>query len=196
MQTLVFAVAALWLVVLVQFVVIYALARQVGVLFERVAPAGAMISNAGPEVGARAPDLALPNLNGAGFSLGAVQERGRLVFFLSPSCPVCKALLPALRSLRSDERRRLEVILASDGREALHRRLIDAEGLGGFPYTLSSELGMAFRIAKLPFAVLIGPDGTIRAKGLVNNREQLESLLTASETGVPSLQALAALTAA
>jgi methylamine dehydrogenase accessory protein MauD len=57
-----------------------------------------------------------------------------------------------------------------------------------FPYVLSTDLGMAFRISKLPYAVVVGPAGLISAKGLVNNREQIESLLIAQEMGVASLQ--------
>ena len=97
-----------------------------------------------------------------------------------------------LKSIRTDEAGWLDVILASDGREALHRRLVEAEALQAFPYVLSSELGMSFRVSKLPFAVLIDQNGTVRAKGLVNSREQLESLFTASETGIPSYQAAVA----
>ena len=51
---------------------------------------------------------------------------------------------------------------------------------------------MAFKVAKLPFAVLIDGAGAIRAKGLVNTREQLESLFNAAELGRPSIQSLAA----
>ena len=47
---------------------------------------------------------------------------------------------------------------------------------------------MKFQISKLPYAVLIDESGTIRAKGLVNSREQLESLFTAKELGVASVQ--------
>jgi hypothetical protein len=36
--------------------------------------------------------------------------------------------------------------------------------------------------------VLIGEDGVVKAKGLVNNREQLESLFSAKELGVTSVQ--------
>jgi hypothetical protein len=36
--------------------------------------------------------------------------------------------------------------------------------------------------------VLIGKDTTLVAQGLVNNREHLESLLYADETGIPSIQ--------
>ncbi|MTH78029.1 redoxin domain-containing protein [Paracoccus aestuariivivens] len=195
MEIMTFALIALWVVVLVQLALTYVLARQIGILFERVSPVGAMISGSGPELGSKVPELALPNLNGSGFVLGNAAGKSQLVFFLSTTCPICKALLPALASIRDDEKPWLDVILASDGREALHRRLIEDQKLQGFPYVLSSELGMTFKVAKLPFAVLIGPDGTVRAKGLVNSREQLESLFTASETGVPSLQASAGLSA-
>jgi methylamine dehydrogenase accessory protein MauD len=47
---------------------------------------------------------------------------------------------------------------------------------------------MTYRISKLPYAVMIGPEGRISAKGLVNTREQIESLLQAAEMGVGSLQ--------
>jgi methylamine dehydrogenase accessory protein MauD len=79
------------------------------------------------------------------------------------------------------------VLLASDGETAEHRAFAQREKLG-LPYVLSAELGLAFQIAKLPYAVVIGPDGRVRAKGLVNSREQIESLLEAEERGVASLQ--------
>lgn len=192
MDLLIFSNVLLWVVVLVQLGVIFALARQIGILFERVSPVGAMISDSGPALGDKVAPLALPNLNGEGLTLGDNGGRAQLVFFLSTSCPICKALLPALKSISDDEQAWLNVVLASDGREALHRRLIEAEGLQGFPYVLSSELGMSFRVSKLPFAVLIDAQGKVAAKGLVNSREQLESLFTASETGIPSYQAAVA----
>ena len=41
---------------------------------------------------------------------------------------------------------------------------------------------------RLPHAVLIGDSGTVLSKGLVNSREHLESLVTAHELGVVSVQ--------
>ena len=154
-----------------------------------------MTKRCGPALsglGDKVPPLALPNLNGPGLTLGHAEGRAQLVFFLSTSCPICKALLPALKSIRADEQGWLDVILASDGREQLHRRLIETENLEAFPYVLSSELGMSFKVSKLPFAVLLDKEGKVAAKGLVNSREQLESLFTASETGIPSYQAAVA----
>lgn len=192
MNLLIFSNILLWIVVVIQIGVIFALARQIGILFERVSPVGAMISDMGPGLDDKVPAMDLPNLNGSGLTLGRDGGKSQLIFFLSTSCPICKALLPALKSIADDEGRWLQVILASDGREALHRRLIDSEDLSRFPYVLSSELGMSFKVAKLPFAVLLDGEGRVAAKGLVNSREQLESLFTASETGVPSYQAAVA----
>jgi methylamine dehydrogenase accessory protein MauD len=47
---------------------------------------------------------------------------------------------------------------------------------------------MTYGIGKLPYAVLVDHEGVLRAKGLVNSREHLESLLAAQEAGVASLQ--------
>ncbi len=43
-------------------------------------------------------------------------------------------------------------------------------------------------VEKLPFAALIDKDGVLRAKGIVNSREHLESLFEAQAKGVASLQ--------
>ena len=110
------------------------------------------------------------------------------LFFLSPTCPVCKKLLPIVKSIAASESRSLDVVLASDGEEPRHREFIERAQLGAFPYVLSSDLGITFRVSRLPFAVLIDEAGTIRSKGLVNNREQLESLFNAKELGVDSIQ--------
>jgi methylamine dehydrogenase accessory protein MauD len=142
----------------------------------------------GPKVGEPSPVFRLPALNGENLAIGQPKDRSQLLFFLSPTCPVCKKLLPILRALRTAERRTIDVVLASDGERSEHLDFIEREGLSSFTYVLSADLGMTFRIGKLPYAVLIGPDGHIDAKGLVNNREQIESLLTAQEMGMGSLQ--------
>jgi methylamine dehydrogenase accessory protein MauD len=184
---LIVANALAWVAIAILVVAVLALARQVGVLHERVAPMGALTMDHGPEVGSAAPVFDLPALGGAQLSIGRATGRPVLLFFLSPTCPVCKKLVPVLRSLRAGEAG-LDVILASDGEQAEHLAFYKREKLAPFPYVLSAALGMTFRISKLPYAVLIGPDGKIAAKGLVNTREQIESLLVAHEMGVASLQ--------
>lgn len=180
----------LWVFVVVLAVVVFALARQIGVLYERVAPAGALMINRNLAAGAVAPVVQVQDLNtGKTITVGGSQTRSQLLFFLSPSCPVCKTLLPMLKSVKSAEADWLDIIFASDGEPEAHRAFIERQGLGGETYVSSEILGRQYGVSKLPFAVLIDQKGVIASLGLVNSREHFESLFEAMERGVPSLQA-------
>lgn len=188
-QALVVAVILQWVLILAIAGLLVALFRQVGMLHERLGPVGALVLPGGPKVGEAAPRFDLAALDGQPVSIGGGQgTRSTLVFFLSPTCPVCKTLLPVVKRIAQEERDRLGVVLASDGDEAAQRAMVEERGLRAFPLVLSTELGMAYGVSKLPHAVLIGPDGRLSASGLVNNREHLESLLSAQDLGVASLQ--------
>jgi len=187
-EALVISNLLLWLVVLALLVAVFALARQVGILYERVAPMGALMIDSGPAVGAAAPRFELAGLDGVAVAVGAGGARSQLLFFLSPTCPVCKKLLPILKSIAAAEAGWLDLVFASDGEPAEHAAFRRRAALEAFPYLLSAELGMAFKVGKLPYAVLLDEQGRVRAKGLVNSREQLESLFTAKEMNVASVQ--------
>ncbi|MGG4773071.1 methylamine dehydrogenase accessory protein MauD [Alcaligenaceae bacterium 429] len=188
MSALVISNIVLWVVVLMLVVLVLALSRQIGVLYERVAPMGALTMDKGPEVGSAAPVFELTDIVGRAQSIGVPGQYSQLLFFLSPTCPVCKKLLPILRSIAQAEKQWLRVVLASDGEMPEHLAFYKQAGLDPFPYVLSTPLGMSFHISKLPYAVLMDENGVIRAKGLINSREQLESLFTAKELGVASMQ--------
>jgi methylamine dehydrogenase accessory protein MauD len=188
MDALTVSVVLLWVAVLALAVLVWALSRQVGVLFERVAPMGALVTEAGPAVGEASPRFSLQGIQSEPVAIGAPTERPTLLFFLSPSCPVCKKLIPVLKSLQRDEQRALSVVLASDGEAAEHLRFVQQQGLQAMPYVLSTELGMAYRVSRLPYAVLLDAQGQVAAKGLVNSREQLDSLLNAHDMGAASIQ--------
>lgn len=180
----------LWVLLVGLAAVVVALVRQIGVLHERIAPAGALLLKKGLKIGQPVPAMALTDLSGRSIRIGTLSDRGRstLLVFLSPSCPVCKVLLPVLKSSRAGESNWLELILASDGSEDEHRRFVAANGLREIPYVLSTELGMSFQVERLPFAAVIDEDGILRARGLINSREHLESLFEAKRLGVASLQ--------
>ena len=188
MDALTISVVLLWVAVLALAVLLWALSRQVGVLFERVAPMGALVTDAGPAVGEASPRFALQGIQSESVTIGAPTERPTLLFFLSPTCPVCKKLIPVLKSLQRDELRRLSVVLASDGEAAQHLQFVREQGLDAMPYVLSTELGMGYRVSRLPYAVLLDTNGAVASKGLVNSREQLDSLLNAHEMGTASIQ--------
>jgi len=188
MNMLVFSIIVLAVVVAGLLIAFLALARQVGVLFERVAPVGAMMNESGPAIGSEIPSLQLQSVSGEQVTLGAGSNRATLVFFLSPSCPVCKKLLPSLRDIRQAESSWLDIVLASDGDVESQNRFIRSSGLQAFAYVISRELGLMFRVARLPYAVLINANGRVGAKGLVNNREQIESLFNAADMKIRSIQ--------
>jgi methylamine dehydrogenase accessory protein MauD len=187
-------IGVLWLVVVGLILVVVALARQVGILHERIRPAGALHIAKGLKVGESAPVIETSDITGRSLRIGASNPHGRstLIAFVSPTCPVCKSLLPVLRSMRRSERARVDVILASDGVADEHRAFIAAESLEEFPYVLSEQLGVTYGASKLPYAVLIDADGVVRANGLVNTREHLESLFEAQALGVANIQEYAA----
>lgn len=188
MQAMWASQGVLWLVVAVLVLAVLALARQVGILYERIAPMGALITDSGPKIGELSPRFSLTDLMNAPLSIGGMADVSTLVFFLSPTCPICKKLLPILRHIQTAERSWLRVVLASDGDMPEHMAFYQKARLTDFQYVLSADLGMAYRVSKLPYGVLIDEQGRIRSKGLVNSREQIESLFAAKELGVESIQ--------
>ena len=190
MSPIVISNVALWILVVVLSLAVLALVRQVGVLHERITPVGALMLARGLKVGEQAPALTVNDLNGRAIAVGGARTDGlsTLLMFISPSCPVCKALLPVLKSSRKSEQSWLEVVLASDGELASQKEFVMAQGLQAFPYLVSTTLGMSYQVSRLPYAVLIDAEGVLRARGIINSREHLESLFEAKRLGVASIQ--------
>ncbi|WP_231626213.1 methylamine dehydrogenase [Novosphingobium sp. AAP83] len=179
----------LWTAVIVQALLIAALARQVGILHERIAPAGALTLHQNVNVGEVASPMTVTTIDGAPIEIGGTRDgRSQLLFFASPDCPVCKSLLPVVRSAATAEADWLDIVIAGDGSKADYQRLIGQHGLSDVPTVLSEALGRAFGVSKLPYAVLLDEAGRVASLGLVNSREHLESLFEAKERGVASIQ--------
>jgi len=189
-EALIVSQIALWVLLLILGGIQLALFRQIGVIHERIAPMGALTLDKGPKEGESSPVFEMLDISKHRVKIGGANAKGKsaLLFFLSPSCPVCKKMLPILKSAARSESGWLEIILTSDGEPAEHESFIREQSLGDFPYILSREVGMTYHVGKLPYAVLIDESGIIRAKGLINTREHLESLIHAKEIGVASIQ--------
>lgn len=177
-----------WIVILCLGVAMVALARQIGVLHMRVAPAGALTPARGPAVGEKSPRLDLATIDGAQVAIGKALAAGRkqLLMFVSPHCPICKELIPVAKSFV--KREDLDIVFMGDDELADQRAMIARTGIEGMPFVNNSAAGRIFQVDKLPHAVLIGEDGTILSKGLVNSREHLESLVVSHEMGIVSVQ--------
>lgn len=177
-----------WLVILALGVAGLAIARQVGVLHVRVAPAGALDAGHGPAIGEAAPRLDLTTIAGAPITIGGATTTPalRLMLFVSAQCPLCKSLIPVAKSFARAER--VDLVFIGDDDAAIQRALIAKFEIESYPFVNGAETGMAFHVEKLPHAVLLDAGGVVLAKGLVNSREHLESLVVAHEMGVASVQ--------
>ncbi len=179
-----------WCAIAALAAMLLALVRQVGILHQRVAPAGALMIAQGVKIGAPAPAMTLKSLDGADVSIGGNDsgKRSTLIMFVAPDCPVCATLLPALVSIGRQESTWLRIVFASDGKQSDHVAFRRAKGLDAFPYVVSTELGMTFQVAKLPYGVLLDESGTLVSQGLTNSREHVESLFEAKRLKVASIQ--------
>ena len=150
------AFVAQWALVVVLCVVVVALARQVGTLHLRMGPRGALeIDTEGPPLGEAPPPRPVVLEGGGGAMLGGPGSP-RLVLFVSPTCPICEEVKPSVPAAASS---------AGLAAQLVHDP--DAERRWNVPGT--------------PFAVVMDAAGVVRAKGTVNNLEQLEGLADTAE---------------
>lgn len=179
----------LWGIVALQFVFLFALSRQIGLLHERVKPVGARMMNSGPQIGDKVLPLEINDISGKAIILEEKRQVRTLFMFISPTCPQCEELLPSVRSMQRAEHDNLEIVLiCAEGDITLYKTLAQKYRLNNLPLVMSDDLGAFFQIDTVPYGVLVDHEGQVRAKGLVNNMTHLESLLTAEELGHPSME--------
>ena len=177
--------------VVVLFLIVLALAREIGRLQVRLGPLGARMMDAGPTIGHPAPAFEhVTDHWGRPVPIGAPAPRAQLLMFVSPTCPTCKTLVPGLAALARTEPD-LDVVLVSDGEASEHEAFLATTRLGDeLSYVVAREVGIAYQAGTTPYGVVVDRAGTVRAKGLCNHLQQVESLLNAHATGFASLQHL------
>ncbi|MGD9810964.1 MAG: methylamine utilization protein MauD [Sphingobium sp.] len=177
-----------WVVTLCFGIALVALARQVGVLYVRVAPAGALATSGGASVGDDLPGLSGRTLSGEELMLGGPMPGKplRLLMFVSAQCPLCKGLIPIAKSFAQHER--VALTFVGDDEPAAQYAMIAQHALQPYDFVNDPEVGQTLGVSKLPFAVLLDEEGRVLSKGLVNSREHLESLVIAHEMGVRTVQ--------
>lgn len=188
MEALIVSNILLWALLIALAFAVMGLVRQIGVLHSRLAPAGALMVDKGVAVNEPAPQVTAADRNGRPVNFGYAGEKAQLLFFLSPTCPICKSLLPAIKSIAKQQADRLEVVYVSDGDMDAQQALIREHKLEDATYVVGPEVGMTYQIGKLPYAALIDQNGILRSKGLVNSREHLDSLFEVEHLGSATLQ--------
>lgn len=129
-------------------VAVLALAREVGGLRLAVAPQSALeLAHEGPEIGSR--------VELDGWLPQRADARLGLAVFTSESCPVCRALEPSIGYLARDP----------------------IVTLGVFDEQRDGDVWSMLDVPGSPYAVALGRDGTVLAKGTFNSLAQLESVV-------------------
>ena len=150
------AFVAQWVLLVVLCVVVVALARQVGTLHLRLGPRGALeIDTEGPMLGEPVPAVDALGADGAPLVVGGPGAR-RLVLFSSPTCTVCREVAPALPA-------------AAGAADLVPQVVHDADA------------ERVFDVPGTPFLVVLDELGIVRAKGTVNNLEQVEGLVDTAD---------------
>jgi methylamine dehydrogenase accessory protein MauD len=100
---------------------------------------------------------------------------------------VCAELIPAIHTLYQHEKKYIEFIIISMLEdEVANQTYVNRHQLNDIPYCIVPKIIEAYQVTTSPYAILVGADGTIQTKGMVNRLEHLESLLNVLEEGYAS----------
>lgn len=184
--------ALLWIVVIIEGVLLLALARQIGLLHQRLGSGGARIMNVGLTIGETVP---IPNeiydIDNQRFTLAIERGKRTLLLFISTTCSTCSSLMPQLKKLSHFERDNLEIkVVAFHSMVEAGRKYTIDHGLAeaDIPLIVSDDLASSYKVGLAPYGMLIDRYGVLRSKGLVNAYQDIESLLNAEELRVRSIE--------
>lgn len=164
----------LWALVVVLCLVVVALARQIGTLHMRLGPRGALeIDGEGPALGEAPPPLEATAIGGGSLTIGG-PGRAQLLLFVSPGCHICEQVLPSVRALAGDGE--FVPIVVSDGDAYETSAAIKVSEVPA-PVVPGPGIAREYSVPGTPYVVVLDDLGAVRAKGTVNNLEQVEGLI-------------------
>jgi methylamine dehydrogenase accessory protein MauD len=164
----------LWFLVLVLGVVVVALARQVGTLHLRLGPRGALeMDEEGPPLGEAPVPRDIHTIDGRSLRIGG-PGAAQVLLFVTPGCHLCEAVLPGVGVAAKSKSMDATVLVDADPLETTHafgnRKLNANVGPAG-------DLPGLYSVPGTPYVVVLDDMGITKAKGTVNNLEQLEGLI-------------------
>jgi methylamine dehydrogenase accessory protein MauD len=162
----------LWLLVAVLCATVVALARQIGTLHLRLGPRGALeLDDEGPALGGALEPVQASDTLGRPLTIAAPGEP-QMLLFVSPECPVCEQVLPSVAAIRGAGDLTPYVLVDADLESS---RLVEG-GRTSAPVVPAAELASRLDVPGTPYVLVLDEDGIVRAKGTVNNLEQIEGL--------------------
>lgn len=179
---------ALWATVVVLSCVVLSLMRLLGQMNERLGPAPALVTEQGPEIGDSFADVLAQSRVVENGILSFPKSRDSLVFFVAPGCPTCEGLLRSVRLFQTRRDPAVEVVVVSTSGNYEHNQdLMQRALLDKVPFLSLPKLAQSLGIRSTPYAFWLDEDGLVRAKGVANTMEHLESLRNARAVGFASI---------
>lgn len=174
------AIAVQLLALVVLAVVVLSLARQVGILHERLSPAGMTRAREGIRVGEPLPTMALKGLSGIEVDLAQPDDIDRVaLLFVAADCPICRSVLPAFEQALIDTggNGSTEGYWVADGLQmADYDAYCEEYRIDPARFIVSQELGLVLGIRQIPALVLVDRDRKLLALEVLNGPKQVERL--------------------
>jgi methylamine dehydrogenase accessory protein MauD len=169
----------LWGIVFFQGAVIFLILRQLGVMYLGTAQG---VARDGLAPGTPAPEFAVEALGGGAMTGAGFRGLPLLLVFGSPTCGPCKALIPDLNVFAREYEGNLRVLFLSRGDADATQAFVEANDVE-VPVAVHPDETLAeqFKVRVTPFAHVIDAEGVVQAKGLANNRQHLDMLLSAAK---------------
>jgi methylamine dehydrogenase accessory protein MauD len=172
---------ALWLVVLLLAFLLLGALRALGLLRWRLeqleATTPSRTGRGGLKPGKKAPDFTLPCVSGGEVSLHDFAGRRVFLVFTMSGCKPCHRIVPELNKLQ--RRGDVQVLVVNNG-ELEATRQWAAEVKVCFPVLAQQQFSVSkrYEMYATPSAFLIDERGVIASKGLINNGQHIDFVLT------------------
>ncbi|MGI9060488.1 MAG: peroxiredoxin family protein [Ktedonobacteraceae bacterium] len=175
------SIIALWLLVLVETGLLLLLLRALGQLRQNGIPSvkqGQSSDEWGLAVGEKAPSFVATDYEDKPVRLDDLQGQRRLLAFILPGCSSCSYTIKALHIYAQREDGVTVLVIGGPDRDINHAYALEHDTDIVVLTPSPGFYAELYRIRGVPIAFVIDEVGVIRAKGVVNNHEQLQQLLT------------------
>ena len=171
------ALALVALVTALNAVAVVALIRQVGILHLRIRPVAGLTGAGGPSLGTK---LNLPTEIADATGRGATHY---LLGFVSPTCGLCKAVVPALGAVAKAHAPQTAVLLVLDATPERAAEYLRSSGAGHLPHLAYAGSFAASAIPGAPWIVITDRSGVVLNSGAVNTLDNIEEMLSQVASG-------------
>jgi methylamine dehydrogenase accessory protein MauD len=183
---------ALWLVVLFLGFLLLGALRALGLLRWRLeqleATTPSRTGRGGLKPGKTAPDFTLPCVSGGEVSLHDFAGRRVFLVFTMSGCKPCHRIVPELNKLqRSGD---VQVLVVNNGELEAAWQWAKEAGVC-FPVLAQQQFSVSkrYEMYATPFAFLIDERGVIVSKGIINNGQHIDFVLTGAGKAAKNGQA-------